>query len=68
MVKVVSQLPAVIWPSMTLMFGPLVFVFWPRLAQLIGAVGSLSEVSSPDRWMSEIDKYECTILGVDHES
>ena len=56
MVKVVSQLPTVIWPSMTLMLAPLVFVFWPRLAQLISAVGTLSEVSSHDRWMSEIDK------------
>ena len=67
-VKVVSQLLAVKWPSMTLMFGPLAFVFWPRLAQLIGAAGTLSEVSSHDRWMSGINKYECTILGVGHES
>jgi hypothetical protein len=29
--KVVSQLPTVIWPSMTLMLAPLVFVSWAQI-------------------------------------
>ena len=69
MFKVVSQLPVVIWPSMTLMLAPLVFVSWPRLSPLRpGAVGNLLEVNTRGRGMFEINKYKCIFSGVDHES
>jgi hypothetical protein len=34
----------------------------------LNAVGSLPEVNSHGRGMSEIDKYKRVVLGVDHES
>ena len=69
MVKVVSQLPAVIWPSMTLMFGLLVLVSLPRIGSVLpGSVGNLPEIDSCGRLVFELNEYKCTILGVDHES
>ena len=68
-VKVVSQLPAVIWPSMTLMLALLVLVSLPRIGSVLpGSVGNLPEIDSYGRLVFELNEYKCTILGVDHES
>ena len=69
MVKVVSQLPAVIWPSMTLMLALLVFVSLPQIGSVLpGSVGNLPEIDPFGRLVFELNEYKCTILGVDHES
>ena len=69
MFNVVSQLPTVIWPSMTLMLALLVFVSWPEISSMkLSAVGNLPEINLRGRLMFEISRYECTVLGVNHES
>ena len=68
MIDVVSQLPAVIWPSMTFMLAPLVLC----LAQIgsigLGAVANLPGVNSSGREIFEINKCKSAVLGVNHES
>ena len=68
MVKVVSQLPVVIWPSMTLMLAPLVLCLAQIGSMRLGALANLPGVNSYGRGMFQINKCKCAVLGVDHES
>ena len=68
MIDVVSQLPAVIWPSMTLMLALLVLCLAQIGSMRLGALANLPGVNSYGRGMFGIDKCKCAVLGVDHES
>ena len=56
MIDVVSQLTAVIWPSVTLMLAPLVLCLAQIGSMRLGALANLPGVNSRGRGMFEIDK------------